>query len=89
MPSRSSLEGPTDADGVMEEAMVRLALLVPTFKLAPSAALAKRLVATLTVWHHRARQRRHLAGLDDMLLKDIGLTRCDAEMEAAKPFWRG
>jgi uncharacterized protein YjiS (DUF1127 family) len=76
----------------MEEAMVRLGLLgllVPTVKLVPTMVLAKHLVATLKIWHARARQRRRLAMLDDQLLKDIGLTRCDAEMEAAKPFWRG
>ena len=50
---------------------------------------ARELVAMVAVWRQRARQRRQLARLDDALLKDIGLTRCDAEMEAAKPFWRG
>ena len=39
-------------------------------------------------WQLRARQRRQLGRLDDALLKDIGLTRCEAEMEASKPFWR-
>lgn len=46
------------------------------------------LVALVAVWRQRLRQRRQLARLDDALLKDIGLTRCDAEMESAKPFWR-
>ena len=49
---------------------------------------APELMALLAVWRHRARQRRQLARLDDALLKDIGLTRCDAETESAKPFWR-
>jgi uncharacterized protein YjiS (DUF1127 family) len=36
----------------------------------------------------RARQRRHLAGLDDHMLRDIGLTRADVAAETRKPFWR-
>ena len=35
----------------------------------------------------QSRQRRALADLDDRLLRDIGLTRRQAEREAAKPFW--
>lgn len=34
------------------------------------------------------RQRRALENLDDRLLKDIGLTRCDVEKEVARPVWR-
>ena len=39
-------------------------------------------------WSERSRQRHALAGLDDAILKDIGLSRADIEFEAAKPFWR-
>jgi len=39
-------------------------------------------------WSARSRQRRALAGLDDAMLKDIGLSRADIAFEAAKPFWR-
>lgn len=42
----------------------------------------------LTVWHSRARQRRGLAELEPRLLRDIGLSRADAILEAAKPFWQ-
>ena len=55
-----------------------------SFPLTPGRDLA----ALLRLWHQRARQRRQLMRLDDKLLKDIGLTRCDAETEATKPFWR-
>ncbi len=36
----------------------------------------------------RRRQRRLLAGLGERMLKDIGVTRSEAQFEAAKPFWR-
>ncbi len=42
----------------------------------------------LDEWAARARQRHHLSALDDRLLKDIGLSRADAERESRKPFWR-
>jgi uncharacterized protein YjiS (DUF1127 family) len=45
-------------------------------------------VATLREWRRRARDRARLAELDDRTLKDIGLTRTDAEFLINKPFWR-
>jgi uncharacterized protein YjiS (DUF1127 family) len=39
-------------------------------------------------WIERTRQRRALAGLDDQMLRDIGITRVDAACECDKPFWR-
>lgn len=42
----------------------------------------------IAVWHARARQRRDLAELEPRLLRDIGLSRIDAILEAAKPFWQ-
>jgi uncharacterized protein YjiS (DUF1127 family) len=46
------------------------------------------LIGMLLAWHERARQRRTLLTLDDCMLKDIGVSRTDAELEANKPFWR-
>ena len=43
---------------------------------------------TFYIWQERAVQRAHLAGLEDHLLKDIGIGRAEADREAAKPFWR-
>jgi len=36
----------------------------------------------------RSRERRALAQLDDNALKDIGVTRRQANAESAKPFWK-
>ena len=38
-------------------------------------------------WHELARQGRALLALNDRMLKDIGITRADAEREASRPFW--
>jgi len=35
----------------------------------------------------RSSQRRALALLSDRLLRDVGLSRVEAETEARKPFW--
>ena len=49
---------------------------------------ALRFVDMLLLFQERARQRRALVELDDRLLRDIGVSRADAEREANKPFWR-
>ena len=46
------------------------------------------LFAILREWRRRVRDRAELAGLDNRMLKDIGLTRGDAEFLSNKPFWR-
>jgi uncharacterized protein YjiS (DUF1127 family) len=46
------------------------------------------LLSGLMTWYDRARQRRALLGLDERMLKDIGLTRVDIDIECRKPFWR-
>jgi len=38
-------------------------------------------------WRRRSHSRHELEGLSDLTLRDIGLTRCEAGTEAAKPFW--
>lgn len=55
--------------------------------------VGKRSVLTLVDWLfgalERRRQRQALSGLDEHLLKDIGISRSDVEQEVTKPFWRG
>lgn len=36
----------------------------------------------------RAVERETIARMDDRMLRDVGLTRADAWVEVAKPFWR-
>lgn len=52
------------------------------------AALPLRLLDALLTWQQRAAERRHLAALDDRLLKDMGLSRADVAQELEKPVWR-
>ncbi len=47
-----------------------------------------RLLDAIGAWRARARGRAELARLDARLLRDIGITPCDAAGEAGKPFWR-
>ena len=44
--------------------------------------------AVLREWRRRRNGRLELARLDERMLRDIGLTRVDAEYEMNKPFWR-
>jgi uncharacterized protein YjiS (DUF1127 family) len=48
-----------------------------------------RALAVLLRWRERARQRRQLREMYDHLLRDIGITRAEAQAEAERPFWRG
>jgi uncharacterized protein YjiS (DUF1127 family) len=42
----------------------------------------------LLSWQDRVRSRRMLRGLDDHMLRDIGIDRSTAEQEGSMPFWR-
>jgi len=41
------------------------------------------------LWWRRSYTRYELRHLDESRLRDIGLTRGEAEFEAVKPFWQG
>jgi uncharacterized protein YjiS (DUF1127 family) len=50
-------------------------------------ALAVLACARLLRWHELSRQRRAVLALNERMLKDIGITRGEAECEARRPFW--
>ncbi|HEX6119268.1 MAG TPA: DUF1127 domain-containing protein [Dongiaceae bacterium] len=47
-----------------------------------------RMIEAPIAWLERMRERRQLAGLNDAMLKDIGVSRADVEHVVEKPFWR-
>ncbi|MGO4127282.1 DUF1127 domain-containing protein [Inquilinus sp. YAF38] len=55
----------------------------------PHPATFAGLRQTFSLWLRRARTRRQLDSLSDHELRDLGLDRGDAVVEARKPFWRG
>ena len=40
------------------------------------------------LWRRRARDRYALRRMCDRDLRDLGITRADADRELARPFWR-
>ena len=58
---------------------------------APSRQVSRvsAVVDRVFLWQERMTQRRHMRGLSDHELKDIGLSRADIEQEESKPFWVG
>lgn len=49
---------------------------------------ASRALDVMLSWQDRSRQRRALRHLSHRELRDIGISRIEAEHEARKPFWR-
>lgn len=76
----STIETPTSAAA---RALARLERRLPS-----PAAVLQAVWRTLLCWQRRANDRRRLAEMGDDLLKDIGISRVDAQAEARKPFWR-
>ena len=50
-------------------------------------AAAAWLIEVVLRWQDRANQRHLLRSMPDAALKDMGISRSDAEREAGKPFW--
>lgn len=55
---------------------------------APGSSILARAGAVLRQWHHSSRSRRELAALDDYQLRDLGLSRSQAQFDAGQPFFR-
>jgi len=51
-------------------------------------AAVQGLLGKIGVAWRRRRSRNLLSQLDDYMLRDIGVTRAEAQLEASKPFWR-
>jgi uncharacterized protein YjiS (DUF1127 family) len=60
----------------------------PRFQISRSRGLVSSLADRLLEWQERARSRVLLGRLDDRMLRDMGLTRSDVDVESSKPFWR-
>jgi uncharacterized protein YjiS (DUF1127 family) len=54
-----------------------------------AALMVTQAAVTILTWQDRVRQRNQLEQLDQRMLRDIGLTRVDIDLETRKPFWRG
>jgi uncharacterized protein YjiS (DUF1127 family) len=82
----------TASDECTKESMMTVTTLAGGFRRLPKAARAagviKGAIETLQRWQARARDRRALSLLNDHLLRDIGITRMDVELELYKPLWR-
>ncbi|QQA44619.1 DUF1127 domain-containing protein [Pelagovum pacificum] len=56
--------------------------------LPPMTAVLYKLTVVAMAWEVRRKTRRDLKRLNDDQLRDIGLTRFEAESESNEPFWR-
>ena len=55
--------------------------------LTPTVTFFLTLAVLVAKWQETRRTRRVLGTMDDHILKDIGLTRHDAQKESQRPFW--
>jgi uncharacterized protein YjiS (DUF1127 family) len=63
--------------------------IVRTTRLARNQPIVRRPFKRLMrLWWRNAWSRSHLRDLDDHLLRDVGLTRKQAERESLKWFWQ-
>lgn len=67
----------------MKEPAMSRSIAARSARTTPRLRLLSRLLGLMSL--HR--QRRSLAHLDDHLLRDIGLTPEQAQMEATRPLW--
>jgi len=69
--------------------MSALSICTPQENVGPRRNNSKEsMIQRLNRWYINYRTRRQLARLPDAMLKDIGVSRIDAEQEASKAFWK-
>jgi uncharacterized protein YjiS (DUF1127 family) len=47
-----------------------------------------RLADLISTWRQRSAERRHLHGLNEFMLKDLGISRADVDRETSKRYWQ-
>jgi uncharacterized protein YjiS (DUF1127 family) len=47
-----------------------------------------RLAELISTWRQRSAERRHLHGLNEYMLKDLGISRADVDRETSKRYWQ-
>ncbi|GAA4229499.1 DUF1127 domain-containing protein [Sagittula sp. NFXS13] len=66
-----------------------LSYLVSHAPLPAVSIVALRIAVLVAKWDVLRRTRNDLSGLDDHLLRDIGVTPDQARQEIRRPFWEG
>jgi uncharacterized protein YjiS (DUF1127 family) len=72
----------------MSERTAGLTALMADFAQDSIATTIDRFRKARTLWRARHQERSQLLGLDERMLRDIGLSKVDVWHEANKPFWR-
>ena len=65
-----------------------LAYLTAQNRIPVAAVVAVRVAVLLSKWAMHRRSRLALKDLPDHLLRDVGLTRAEADYESRRVFWR-
>jgi len=68
--------------------MIQVSSVSGEHKAGRSEDLVKRVFCQIKLWNRNRKTRRQLQQLPARLLNDIGVTRHQAETEAAKSFWQ-
>lgn len=72
----------------MQSPASHLAYLTAQNRIPAASVFALRVAVVLSKWVQRRRSRVALHQLPPHLLRDVGLTQAEAEIEARRVFWR-
>lgn len=81
------MPGQNDLTRFCEETLMYARSIPKTFAFVPARPVRLSLMARLALMVRTAQTRRDLTELDGRMLADIGVTRSDALVEAARPVW--